>query len=47
MATKVKRRQEYYQRRQQFRANQRPIGNKNIRNKRIRNRNIKIKKILP
>ena len=39
--------QDYFQSRQQSRARQKPIGNKNIRNRRIRNDNIKIKKVLP
>lgn len=44
--TELGKRQEYYQRRQQFEGNHRPSGNKNIRNRRIRNRQIKVKKIL-
>ena len=36
----------YDDRRQQFRANQKPIGSKNIENRSIRNRGNKIKKVL-
>ena len=41
------RKQNYYQWREQFQSNQRPIGNKNILNRRIWIRDVKIKKILP
>lgn len=43
--TKLMKRQEHYQPRQQFQANHRPIGNKNIFNRSIRKRQIKIKKV--
>ena len=36
----------YDDRRQQFRANQKPFGSKNIKNRSIRNRGNKIKKVL-
>lgn len=44
---KLVRKQNYFQRRQNFQANPRPIGNKNIFNRRIRLRDIKIEKTLP